>query len=215
MEDKNEDGNPKNPNVYFYLCQLLGHHNKAEESRKWGFEYLKLRPNISKEDFNFTIYFTMIKSLQDAGLMEDSYKLIKEALQERPNDPDIACSLADFGALKNNHYVMAEGCRRYIKGYKEMMENPAKKAGQFYFSLREDMLVLNLYRLMVASLQEGTEVWRHLKPRIQHASQDILDELKENLIKIGQEHLLKELPNMSTSIENKTNKKLDVFQVAI
>jgi glycosyltransferase involved in cell wall biosynthesis len=217
LKDVDESGLPKNKDVYFYLCQLLGHHKRHKESRKWGYKYLKLKHIIPPDRFNYTIYFTMIKSCQEAGLMEEAYKLINEAMGERPLDPDIASALADHGALTDNKYVMAEGCRRYIRGYREMVENPAKKAGQFYFSLREDLLTLNIYRLCIASLQEGMETWKYLKPRLSKTSPDVLKELYSNLNLIGQAHLLSEVKEVYGDVVGmvKNLPKLDVYQIPI
>jgi glycosyltransferase involved in cell wall biosynthesis len=203
LKDVDENGVPKNKDTYFYLCQLLGHHNRQAESREWGFKYLDLKSKLDKNDFNRTIYFTLIKSCLEDNLMKDAYRLIIEASKETPHDPDIACALADYGATTNNHYIMAEGCRRYIKGYKEMMEDPSKKAGQFYFTLRDDQLTLNLYRLCIASLGEGMEAWQHLKGRL-NGSVEIIDELKTNLDKIGCGHLKDEIEEHIDALDEQT-----------
>jgi glycosyltransferase involved in cell wall biosynthesis len=218
LKDVDKEGNPKNIDTYFYLCQLYGHHGRDKESLKWGYKYLSIRPTVPPDKYNLTIYYTMIKSCQTLGKLDEAYRLITEILKEKPYDPDIAAALADQGAMIENHSMMVEGTKRYIKGYKQMMENPALKAGQFYFSLREDILALNLYRLTIGTLEEGMEAWSFLKPRLeQHASKDILLELETNLTKIGLPYLLKDIDYLYNDIRDMTKRtnKLDVFSIPI
>lgn len=196
LKDVDSEGNPKRVDTYFYLAQLLGHHGKNEESRRWGRKYLEMKDKIPQDKFNKTIYYTMIKSFHEEKLMDEAYKLIMEALKETPFDPDVCCAMADHGAMIRNHQLMLEGSRRYIRGYRELITNPALKCGQFYFSLKDEIVTLNLYRIVVASLQEGVEAWRVLKPRLDNTPADILDELETNLNVLGQTHLLKEIEHL-------------------
>jgi len=204
--------NPENFDVPFYFCQLYGHHNYHEKSRYWGEKYLAMRDQIPTESFNSTIYFTLIRNYQESGDLEKALDLMREAMKDRPNDPDLASAMSDHGAMVSNNYLMAEGARRYITGYEEMTNNPALKGGQFYFSMSEDVLALNLYRLCVASLEEGMRCWEAIKPKVRQMNSGLRDELKANLNIVGLPHLLQEVPELG-GIAHKT--VIDIREVEL
>jgi len=190
--------NPANYDVPFYLCQLYGHHGYNEKSRYWGEKYLALKDTIPKDKFITTIFFTMIRNYQEGGDLDKAEELLRESMRERPNDPDLAAALSDHGAMIHNNHLMSEGARRYITGYREMTENPALKGGQFYFSMKDEILTLNLYRLCIASLEEGVRCWEAVKPKISTMSTTLKDELKTNLTIIGMQQLLQAVPELSS-----------------
>lgn len=214
MEDLDEEGNPCRVDTLFYLSQLLGHHGYTEESIKYGKWYISLKDKIPHEKFNRTIFFTIIKSLFEKNRMEEAYKLNIEALKENPYDPDLAYALSDWGAANNNLQVMADGARRFIRGYRELSEAPQKRGGQFYFSLRPDSLLLQTYRLAISSLNEGTNALNSIKPQLSNAPLDIIQELRTNLNGMGLSNLISDI-EFKDETEKENNFKFDVFQVAI
>jgi hypothetical protein len=113
--------------------------------------------------------------------------------------------------IKDN-LVMAEGARRYITGYQQYTEQPSLKGGQFYFSLLEEVLTLNIYRLAIASLEEGMRCWSELKTRIKDMPDSLKDELKINLNVVGLPHLLQEVPMLAEVQEHLI---LDVREVDV
>jgi len=204
--------NPSNFDVPFYLCQLYGHHGHVEKSKAWGEKYLAAKDSIPPDRFNTTIYFTMVKCYQETGDLDKAAELLREAMASRPTDPDLASAMSDQGAMTHNNALMAEGARRYIAGFRDMTENPARKGGQFYFSINEEILTLNLYRLSMASLEEGMKCWTAVKSRIDTLSPDFKSELKMNLGVIGLPHLLQEVPSLS---DVQAYSALDIREVAV
>jgi len=205
--------NPDNRDVPFYLCQLYGHHGFQDKSRYWGERYLSLRHEIPPERYNSTIFFTMVRNYQETGELEKAENLLKEALADKPNDPDLASAMSDIGAMTKNNALMAEGSRRYLSGFREMSENPAKKGGQFYFSLTDDVLTLNLYRLCIASLEEGMRCWQAVRQRMASAGDELKHELKMNLNVIGLPHLIEEVPELEDV--NSQKHRLDIREVTV
>ena len=179
---------------YFYLCQLYGMHGSQgdkEESARWGEKYLACREELGS-DFNKTIYFTMISNCHQRNDRRRALELIKEALNELPGDPDISFALSNHGAMTGNMPMMAEGCRRYIAARRDFIQNPANKGGRFYFSLRDDVVTLQLYRLFSANIKEGMETWEWLKPRLLTAPAGMVEELNKNLALLGLKDLFPE-----------------------
>jgi len=204
--------NPDNYDVPFYLCQLYGHHGFQEKSRYWGEKYLENQQNIPPEKFNSTIFFTMVRNYQESGELDKAGTLLKQAMATKPLDPDLAAAMSDHGAMVKNNQMMAEGARRYIAGFREMSENPARKGGQFYFSMNEEVMTLNLYRLCIASLEEGMRCWQAVKPRVEAMHSDLKNELKMNFGIVGLPHLLQEVPSLG---EIHQEIALDIREVAI
>jgi hypothetical protein len=214
MEDLDEEGNPTRKDTLFYLSQLLGHHGYTEESIKYGKWYISLKDKIDPTKFNATIFFTIIKSLYEKNRMEEAYKLNIEALKENPYDPDLAYALSDWGAANNNLSIMADGARRFIRGYREMSQSPEKRGGQFFFSLREDSLLLQTYRLSVAALNEGVNALNAIKPQLATAPADIMQELRTNLNGMGLSCLIEDI-NFKNDDKNVIKNSLDIYKVAI
>jgi len=214
MEDLDEEGNPVRVDTLFYLSQLLGHHGYTEESIKYGKWYIGLKDKIEPSKFNSTIWYTMIKSCQEIGLMDEAYKLNIEALKDKPFDPDLAYALSDWGAMNNRLDIMMDGAKRYIKGYREMSQFPERRGGQFYFSLKPNSLLLQIYRLAISSLNEGVNALSSIKPQLSNAPLDIIQELKTNLNGMGLSCLIQDVEFKD---ENKTEKNdsLDVYKVAV
>jgi hypothetical protein len=146
--------------------------------------------------------------------MEEAYKLNIEALKENPYDPDLAYALSDYGAMNNRHDVMLEGCKRFIRGYRECTQDKSKMGGQFFFSLRSDSLLLITYRLAIASFSEGLSALNVIKPQLVNAPADIIQELRTNLNGMGLSNLISDI-EFKNEAENKKNFKFDIFQVAI
>ena len=145
-------------------------------------------------------------------MLDKAAALLQEAMRDKPHDPDLASAMSDHGAMIRDNRLMAEGSRRYITGYQEMTENPAKKGGQFCFSMTDDVLTLNLYRLCIASLEEGMRCWQTVKPRIQHMHPTLKDELRMNINVIGLPHLLQEVPELDGAL---SLAKLDIRDVEL
>jgi glycosyltransferase involved in cell wall biosynthesis len=182
---------PNAYDTYFYLCQLYGQYGKPADSRYWGEKYLAVKDKM-QGSFNPSIYFTMTKNYQEGGMMEEALRLIYSVLQENPIDVDMAFALSDQGALSNRIDLMVDGAKRFIKGYRHLSEHPVEMKGRFYFTFRDDLLTLSLYRLAIGSLQEGMEAWHFLAPRLKGTRSDLIEELRLNLSTLGLEHLLQQ-----------------------
>jgi len=204
--------NPDNHDTSFYLCQLYGHHGFTEKSRYWGERYLSLKDEIQPERFNSTIYYTMIRNYQESGMLTEAEALLRSAMVERPFDPDLASAMSDHGALTRNNALMAEGARRYITGFRDYTENPAKKGGNFFFSLNDETLTLNLYRLTIASLEEGMRCFQAVKPRVPTMSPTLKEEFKMNMQVVGLPQLLQDVSELETTQQCST---IDVRGVQI
>jgi glycosyltransferase involved in cell wall biosynthesis len=183
--------NNENPHAEFYLCQLYGQHKKHIESREWGEKYLAKRDTIG-EHFNETIYFTMTKNYMDTDDMDKAWGVIAEFLKVDKPDPDMGLAISDFGAKTNRFDIMSVGCRKYLKSVQHYEENPVKMGSKFYFSIREDVKSLILYRLCMVCFQEGIEAWKILKSDLNKLDVRIFEELKRNFSNLGLSFLLEE-----------------------
>jgi glycosyltransferase involved in cell wall biosynthesis len=187
--------NNENEHVEFYLCQLYGQNGMQEESQKWGELYYKKR-DLTNIDFNTTIYFTLIKSYIDTGNMQRAWEIIQDALKLDRPDPDIGLAISDFGAKKNDLNIMGYGCKKYLNDVKLIKDNPIDMTYKFYFSLREDIEQLIIYRLCMVCFYEGIDLFNKLKERLENLDYNILKELKNNLKLLNLTSLLEQIKNV-------------------
>ena len=178
--------------VGFYLCQLYGQHGDIVDSAKWGEWYIENKDNMGM-DFNTSIYFTMIRNYQTMEDWKRAYEVLRMGLRDDPINPDLGLALSDQGTFTNEPHIVAEGARRFLKGYKKCMEEPSTMEGKFYFTLREDAMALMVYRLCIACLQESMDAWGLFQDVKKFSDPMMLEEFKENLGALGMVHLQNEL----------------------
>jgi len=118
---------------------------------------------------------------------------LRMGLRDDPINPDLGLALSDQGTFTKEPHIIAEGARRFLKGYKNCMDNPNTMAGNFYFTLREDAMALMIYRLCIACMQEGMDAWGLFQANKQHADSDMMEEFKVNLKSLGMDYLAEEL----------------------
>ena len=209
-----------NYQVPFYLCQLYGQHGDLIDSVKWGEEYISKKEEMGVE-FNPTIYFTMIRNYQTIEDYKKAYEILRMGLREDPVNPDLGLALSDQGTFTNEPHIVAEGARRFLKGYKDCMDKPHTMAGRFYFTLREEALSLMIYRLCISCMQESMDAWELFKVNKKFADSDMMEEFKTNLKALGMNHLLEELTgdiekeNEMAVLTAKQRKKLPKSDFAI
>ena len=182
----------KDYQVGFYLCQLYGQHGDTEDSILWGERYIANKTKMGKE-FNSSIYFTMVRNYQSVEDWKKAYEILRMGLRDDPINPDLGLALSDQGTFTKEPHIVAEGARRFLKGYKKCMEEPAIMEGKFYFTLRPDAMALMIYRLCISCMQEGMDAWQLFQDNKQNADPMMLEEFKENLGSLGMVHLRDEL----------------------
>ena len=183
---------PTNYQVAFYLCQLYGQHGDVIDSTKWGEEYLENKDKAG-DTFNSSIYFTMIRNYQTMEDWAKAYEVLRMGLRDDPINPDLGLALSDQGTFTKEPHIVAEGARRFLKGYKKCMDEPSTMEGKFYFTLRPDAMALMIYRLCIACFQEGMDAWCLFQDNKQHADPMMMEEFKDNLGLLGMNHLKDEL----------------------
>lgn len=184
---------PDNPRVPFYLCQLYGMRGEDEECLCWGRVYLDMvgAADTSGEcggkggECDLTALYTMAKTCQKLGRAEEALELILRGLRRSPNDPDLGLLLSDAGALARNPRTMADGARFYLDGLAALERDPAAFGGRFLFSVRDDVLAVQLFRLLSASLQEGLAAWEMLKARFDAAPPGVRTEARQLFERLG------------------------------
>jgi glycosyltransferase involved in cell wall biosynthesis len=181
--------NNENKHVEFYLCQLYGQHKFLSESQEWGEKYYLKRDELG-EEFNQTVYFTLVKSYMDTNDAQKAWEIITDFLKINKPDPDMALAISDFGARENRLDIMGVGCRRYLNDVVFYKENKAKMGGKFFFSMREDVKRLILYRLCMVCFQEGMTAFNSIKNDLHLFDKGVLNELEINLKQLGLSFLL-------------------------
>jgi tetratricopeptide (TPR) repeat protein len=189
---KEYHSNSNNLQVPFYLCQLYGQHGDLKASAKWGDEYLNRKDDMGG-DFNETIYFTQVRNYQAMGDYKKAQELLRMGLKDDPFNPDLGLALSDQGTFTKENALVAEGARRFLKGYSNCINKPHTMGGRFYFTLRKDAFVLMLYRLCISCLHEARDAWNLFKPNKELADPKMMEEFKSNLSSLGFNDLLAEL----------------------
>lgn len=189
---KEHHANPDSYQVGFYLCQLYGQHGDIKDSIKWGEQYIANK-DVMGSAFNSSIYFTMVRNYQTMEDWKKAYEILRMGLRDDPVNPDLGLALSDQGTFTHEPHIVAEGARRFLKGYKKCMEEPATMEGKFYFTLRADAMCLMIYRLCISCFQEGMDAWSLFQDNKQHADSGMMEEFKENLGLLGMNHLKEEL----------------------
>jgi len=184
---------PENTRVLFYLSQLYGMREEHEQCLAWGRGYLD-QTRRRGEAVDPTALYTLARTCQKIGRHEEALAYAREGLERTPEDPDLCLVLADAGALTGNPRLMAEGCRHYLDGLRRLEANPTAFGGRFLFSLREDILAVQLYRLMSVSLQEGLSAWDCLRPRLGKAPAGLRTSAQELIESLDLTRLLAEAP---------------------
>lgn len=186
--------NNENKHAEFYLCQLHGQHKHHKESQEWGEKYYSKREEFG-EEFNQTTYFTLVKSYMDTDDMKRAWEIIQDFLKLNKPDPDMSLAISDFGAKENRLDIMGMGSRRYLNDIDFYEKNIAQMGGKFFFSMRDDVKRLVLYRLAMVCFQEGMQAWNLLSPEINLLDNKIQQELFKNLDILGLSFLIKKEEN--------------------
>jgi glycosyltransferase involved in cell wall biosynthesis len=208
----------KDYQVAFYLCQLYGQHGDTSDSIEWGEEYIENKDKMGNH-FNTSIYFTMVRNYQTQEDWKKTYEVLRMGLRDDPINPDLGLALSDQGTFTHEPHIVAEGARRFLKGYKKCMEEPNTMEGKFYFTLRADAMALMIYRLCISCFQEGMDAWSLFQDNKQHADPMMMEEFKENLGSLGMVHLRDELFGKEgyplAKLSAKSRKKLPKSDFAI
>ena len=147
---------PDDPETAFYLCQLYGNADQAEESIRWGERYLARREALGQA-FNHTILFTLAAAYAGQGQADRALELIRTGLEDQPHNPDLACALTDFAEKAGDDEAVQDGCRRYLAGYQAWLRDPASLGPLFYFSLQPQVRERLALRLALATLGRAAE----------------------------------------------------------
>jgi len=181
----------ENPHVEFYLCQLYGQHKKLKESQEWGEKYYCKREQLG-EHFNQTTYFTLTKSYMDSNNSQRAWEIINDFLSLKKPDPDMSLAISDFGAKENRLDIMGMGCRKYLKDYEFFEKNQSRMGGKFFFSMRDDVKRLILYRLCMVCFHEGMVAFKLIKDDLHLLDSGTQNDLKGNFERLGLSFLLED-----------------------
>lgn len=185
---------PENTKILYYLCQLHGMAGNREECLRWGREYLNEAVERDQQ-YDQTVLYTLGKTLVDMGRHEEALDCVYRGLADIPNDPDLGLVLSDIGSMTKNPRMLANGCRAYLDGVTALAQSPTAFGGRFLFSIREDILAVQLFRLFSTSLQEALFSLEKLRPYL--GGNDTIKAETEELVRMFQTSVLGQ--NLETS----------------
>jgi glycosyltransferase involved in cell wall biosynthesis len=142
---------------YYYLCQLHAEYKQPQEAVVFGEKYWKLYVDnkITKECFNGSHFFTMIKQYMKIGDKEKAHEWLIRGLELLPGDIDMAAVSLEYGVWIKDPDLQLNAAREYIELYKVFEKNPTAKTNKFTFSLRPEFLSMAFYYLTVLHLKSG------------------------------------------------------------
>jgi hypothetical protein len=179
---------------------LYGQHGDIDDSIMWGERYITNKSKMGKE-FNPSIYFTMVRNYQAKNDHSKAYEALRMGLRDDPINPDLGLALSDQGTFTNEPHIVAEGARRFLKGYKKCMNEPTTMEGKFHFTLREDAMALMVYRLCISCLQEAMDAFTLFQDVKKFADPMMMEEFRNNLKSLGMDHLENQLVDYEEFVE--------------
>lgn len=186
--------NPNDWQVYFYMAQLYPKKGKLKAALTCCESYIRHRDDIEK--FNQSIWFTLLQlalKLKDEETIERHFRAALEAL---PYDVDVAWAVMEYGIMKPDPEIIAEGASRYVVAYDRVLADPLSKQERFIYSANSKALTMALYHLSLLRLNDGLRLLERLKALLPELPKDYRESTKTDisreLMKIGIKWIHKE-----------------------
>ena len=178
---------PNDWQVYFYMAQLYPKQGKLKAALTCCESYLRHKDDVEK--FNQSIWFTLLQlalKLKDEETIERHFRAALEAL---PYDVDIAWAVMEYGIMKGDPEIIAEGASRYVVAYDRILADPLSKQERFIYSANSKALTMALYHLSLLRLNDGLRLLERLKALFPELPKDYREsaeaDLSRELMKIG------------------------------
>ena len=146
---------------HFYLAQIYGEDQDYAKTIEAAAEYIAHRDEVFR--FNPAIYYTIAQACLLSKDKAAADKWIGQAIRELPDDMDIACAVADYGALTENPGVMVTGCEMYLAAWAKIEADPISLGARFIYNRNEKTLARVLFQLALQRLHAGTNHLTRLK----------------------------------------------------
>ena len=185
---------PHDWQVYFYMAQLYPKKGLNRAALTACEAYIKHKDDVEK--FNESIWFTLLQlaiKLKDTETIERHFRAALEAL---PYDVDISWAVMQYGAMKGDPEIMAEGASRYVVAYDRALADPLAKQERFVYNANTKALTMALYHLSLIRLNDGLRLLERIKAIIPELPKDFREsteaDLSRELLKIGIKWIHKE-----------------------
>lgn len=131
LRDMQENGPGEAHRAYFYLTHIASKRSRYEAALRHGRKYVE---NARKhKQFNPSIYNVLFHCALNIGEYEEADHWLSLALQDIPNDLDIAYDLVLYGDWVGRPDLIIEGGRKFTGLYDAFESNLAELANRFVY----------------------------------------------------------------------------------
>lgn len=131
LRDMQENGPGEAHRAYFYLAHIASKRSRYEAALKHGRKYVE---NARKAmQFNPSIYNVLFHCALNIGEYEEADHWLSLAIQDIPNDLDIAYDLVLYGDWVGRPDLIIEGGRKFVGLYDAFENNLAELANRFVY----------------------------------------------------------------------------------
>jgi len=145
--------NPDDAVPYFYLAQNYSQIKEHEKSVEFALKYIAARDTL--DNFNLSIYFTLLMELKKLGDAEKMDTWLAQALKELPNDLDIAAAAIEYGEWQQKSVALKLGSEKFIRNYDALAANKLANGTRFVYSNNKYWLTRALFHFSLMSMHEG------------------------------------------------------------
>lgn len=180
--------NPDDAIPYFYLAQSWSHRGEHQKAIEYAIKYIASRDKL--DNFNPSIYYTLLMELKKAGEVELMDTWLAEALRELPSDVDIAAAAIEYGEWQQRPVAIKRGSERFILNYDALSANPLANGTRFIYSYNDYQLSRALFHFGLMSVHEGLTVIKRLNDTLKKMddkkySGTVLDDLDRECQNMG------------------------------
>lgn len=174
---------PANVHTLYYLCQNAGERGEYDEAVQWGEKYIKEKDKAG-DLWNPTVYHSLARIYINRRDFDSALRVVTAGLQENPTNLDLAFSLSEIGEMMKKALLMADGCRRYLRAYDELLHHPETMGNRTLFTFTEEHLTYQFARLALACIGEGMIAVRELE-KLADKYPHVAREVKDSLAQMG------------------------------
>jgi glycosyltransferase involved in cell wall biosynthesis len=190
--------NPNDIPANFYLSNLHGSYDKAEEAIKYGKKCLDLLP--SNPEAKIAAYDGLYRIIANAYLKQNDTKQalqwFHQGLAVLPDDPDLHFDLCALAVSEGDYALIVKYGLRYLEVVDEYRNNLTIADGRLLYSLDKQCEDAIQYNLMTAFLglreREPAEVMWSSMSHVVSKKKAMREEYLKNLFNIGWHDLLME-----------------------
>ena len=161
--------NPKNWQCYFYLSQIYGHLCDPEKSIEMGQIYIDHKDEVNaggSKNFQKSIYTGMLSHLMELGKINETLDLLNEAINEAPNNLDVARNEVEVGLWTQNPLTILHGTYRFLDLFNRYQKNFLVAQNDFIHSFSPDALAYCLRHCVELCTQVFLQVVSQSDPLI-------------------------------------------------